>query len=147
MLIVRVATVELDSVNFRVVREGGVTFRLKAADKRVAWTGDKAGPDIVRPPDRVRPRQQVGPVVTDETHTVGAGVVNPNTLVALVVLLGFLHELPVVAESLLVPVTKGSLVFLDSGLVVVLVNETTEELNSIETGALPPSATPGVSLL
>ena len=36
-LIVRVATVELDSVNLRVVREGGVTFRLKAADKRVAW--------------------------------------------------------------------------------------------------------------
>ena len=36
-LIVRVATIELDSVNLRVVREGGVSFRLKAADKRVAW--------------------------------------------------------------------------------------------------------------
>ena len=36
-LIVRVATEELDSVNLRVVREGGVSFRLKAADKRVAW--------------------------------------------------------------------------------------------------------------
>ena len=92
-LIVRVATVELDSVNLRVVREGGVTFRLKAADKRVAWrrnemikkcyfspplltgTGDKTGPDIVRPPHGVRPSQQVGPVVTNETDTVGPGVI------------------------------------------------------------------------
>merc|ERR1712241_657617 len=120
-LIVRVATVELDSVNLRVVREGGVSFRLKAADKRVAWTGDKTGPDIVRPPHCVWSSLQVRPVVANETDTVRASIINPNTLVALIILLGFLQKLLVGAESFLVPLTERSLVFLDSGLVVILV--------------------------
>ena len=70
-------------------------------------------------------------------------------MVGLIVLLGFLQKLLVVAESLLVPLTfrstpqmrensefsftKWSLVLLHSRLVVILVDKTTEELNSIET--------------
>ena len=74
---------------------------------------------------------------------------NPHPLVALVVLLGLLEKLPLIAESLLVPLTfrstpqmrensefsftKWSLALLHSRLVVILVDKTTEELNSIET--------------
>ena len=52
-----------------------MALSFKSTNDALSRTGDKAGPDIVRPPDRVWSRQQVGPVVTDETHTVGAGVV------------------------------------------------------------------------
>ena len=71
----------------------------------ITWTGDKTGPDIVRPPHCVWSSIQVGPVVTKETDTVGPGVINPNTLVALIVLLGLLQKLLVGTESLLVPLT------------------------------------------
>ena len=88
----------------------------------ITWAGDKTGPDIVRPPHGVRSSIQVGPVVAKETDTVGAGIIlvrktverltggqllltNPNTLVALIILLSFLQKLLVGAESFLVPLT------------------------------------------
>ena len=71
----------------------------------ITWTGDKTGPHVVRPPDCVWSGIQVGPIVTNETHTVGPRIINPDTLVALVVLLGLLQKLLVGAEPLLVPLT------------------------------------------
>ena len=85
-------------------------------------TGDKTGPDIVRSPHGIGSSIQVGPVVANETDTVGARIIlvrktneglagdqllltNPNTLVALIILLGFLQKLLVGAESFLVPLT------------------------------------------
>ena len=79
-----------------------------AVNPLITRTGDKTGPDIVRSPHGIGSSIQVGPVVAEETHTVGPRIIHPNTLVALVVLLGFLQELLVGAEVFLVPLTFRS---------------------------------------
>ena len=74
----------------------------------LTWTGDKTGPDIVRCPHGVWSSVQVGPVVAKETHTVGPSIIHPDTLVALIVLLGFLQKFLVRTESFLVPLAFRS---------------------------------------
>ena len=88
---VQCTAVEPDSADLSIIRKRGWALSLESTDQRVSckhilqsqglmnslhtWTGHEAGPDIVIDPDHVSSSVQVCSIVTDEAHSVTAGII------------------------------------------------------------------------
>ena len=84
------------------------------------------------------------PLKAAENHS---QLTNPNALVWLVVLLSLLQEPLWPTQSLLMPFSKRSLIFLHIGDIGVLSRESAEHLYTIKPGTFSSTATIGVCLL
>merc|ERR1719244_11342 len=126
-----IATEELDPANFSVVREGSGSLGLKPTDDRFSRTRYKAGPDIVRSPNCVRPGIKISIIVTNEADTIRTSIICPDALVTLVVLLSLLQEPLGCTKSFFMPITEWPLIFLDGPNIGVFTIKSTKHLDTI----------------